>query len=510
MSAAQDSPNTSRVHILLVLLLGWGLLVLGLGQRSLWVDEFLTLEMIRGSLTDVFRAAVADIHPPLYFLGLRLWTALCGTGDLSLRLFSVFGGMVGLALMPAVARNLGGRRAALPAALLLAAAPAFVEFSRMARYYSWLLALGLLSTKLLLYALGQNKWQHWAAHSLSGLLLVYTFYPSGVLLAAHALLVLPHARSRSLVARWGASLLLVSLGALPWFLLVAGRQVAAATRVAGADLSRTLIGWLLGVAASFYTFGVGETLFPWRLEAWVGLGVVVALGWRGLSRQSGRWRWAPVGLFGLSIALLSTIVAFGAAGTPFLNVAVRGLFALPYFLLVLAQGICSLRSRRWRAVALGVLLAVWGFSSYNQYTERQFLNPIYITPAKEAADFVRAKALETDLVISDYDSVFGHYFVSEATLSQHRYTDRVVEIEAVLAEARPERVWLVTIGRDQTRHSFSADEVRRGFGPAYCLEKVERYLPVDPVYLRVKDLLLGRESYRYRLTVELYIRDCSW
>lgn len=509
MTTPSYHPKTDRVIVIGILLLFWGVVVWQLEGRSLWVDEFLTLQMIRGTLSDVVAASLADIHPPLYFIALHGWVALVGSSDFALRLFSVAGGVIGLALMSVVARQLIGPRAVVPATLLLGVAPAFVEFSRMARYYSWLLALGLLSTKLLLNALERNDWWHWTAYVLTGLALLYTFYLSGVLLVAHVLIVLSHTDRRVLIARWLTAALLVGLGALPWLFVVAGRQVTLAAASGGADLSRSILGFVLGVAASFYTFSVGETLFPWRPEAWVGLVVVFVLLGVGLLKQSGRTRWQSVGVFVVSIILLSAMITFVAAGTPFLNVPVRALFALPYYLLAVTLGLVCVASRKQRVVLGGTLLVVWGVSVFNNFTERQFLNPIYITPAKEAAAFVRENAAITDLVISDYDSVFGHYFLSDEILSEHRYTHQEDEIQIALQELMPTRVWLITIGRDQTRRNSSAEVVRQWLGANYCLERVERYLPIDPVYLKIKNFLLRRSSYEHRLTIEMYTSNCE-
>jgi Dolichyl-phosphate-mannose-protein mannosyltransferase len=488
-----------------IVLLSWGLLIWQLGQRSLWVDEFLTLQMIQGTPQEVIAAAMADLHPPLYFLALRGWTAWVGSSDFALRWFSIGIAIVGLALMSQVAQRWAGPRAAVPATLLLGTAPAFIEFGRMARYYSLLLTLSLLCTIFLLDALDHNNRKRWAAYVLTGLALLYTFYLSGTLLIAQGLVIVLPAHRRLSVRRGLMIALAIGVGFAPW-LLVAGRQVARVSGVLGADLARSGLGFVLGIAASFYTFSVGETLFPWRPEAWIGLGIVAVLLGMGLLKPSRRAHWQSAGLFILSIISISTVTTFVAAGTPFLNVPVRGLFALPYYLLVVTWGWIGLASKRWRVVLGSMLLAVWGISLLNNFTNRDYLNPIYITPSKEAAAFVRRNVTPGDLVISDYDSVFGHYFLPGGLPSRHKYTDQVNEIQAALQTWNPPHVWLVTIGRDQTRFNSSSETVRQRLAANYRLEHVERYLPIDPVYLKIKNLLLRRDSYEYRLTVEVYAR----
>jgi len=505
---ARLRPVTSNwIKLVIILLLSWTLLVWRLGERSLWVDEFLSLRMIESGQSEVIVVSIADKHPPLYFIALQGWVSVAGSSDFALRFFSVVVGTVGLALMAPVARRLGDARAVVPAAFALGVAPAFIEFSRMARYYSLLLSLGLLSTYLLLRALARGCWQDWIAYALASLAVVYTFYPSVILIGVHGMMVFFRTHRRVLMGRWLAAAFLVVLGFLPWVLSVAGSQVARVSGSPGADLSRSMVGFVLGIASAFYTFSVGETLFPWRLETWVGLLVVLVLLGAGLLKGADRKRWQSFGLFIISIVFISTVITFFSPSTPFLNVPVRGLFALPYYLLVITAGFIGLDSEKWRGVLGCALLAVWGVSILNNLTAQQFLNPIYITPSKEAAAFVHQNANANDLVISDYDSIFGHYFPTDESSSRHLYTGEQDEIQTALRVAAPERVWLITIGRDQTRHYASTETVRQLLAASYRLESVALYSPMDPVYLRVKNFLLQRNSYKYRLTVESYIRD---
>jgi len=125
--------------------------------------------------------------------------------------------------------------------------------------------------------------------------------------------------------------------------------------------------------------------------------VFILLG-AGLLKQTDRRCWQSFGLFIISIVFVSTVVTFVNTSTPFLNVPVRGLFALPYYLLVIVAGFVNLNSRKWRGVLGCALLVVWGISISNNFAERQFLNPIYITSSKEAAAFVCQNANANDLV----------------------------------------------------------------------------------------------------------------
>lgn len=503
---ASSESRVRRVIVYGLVLLGWALLMWGLDRRSLWNDELFTLNMSSGGVLDVMDASARDLHPPLYFLSVRAWLALAGPSDFSLRFLSAAYGLVGLALMPIAARRLVGSRAAMAATLMLAVSPAFIEFSRMARYYSLLLMLGLLSTKVLLDAVDRNDWRHWAANALANLALLYTFYPSGVFLIAQALLIILPLRRRDLLRRWLTATVITGVAFAPWLIVVATQQMSSVATGPGNDLARSGLGFALSIGASVYTFSVGESLYPWQPEAWLGLALIVALLLAGLRKSPEHGRREQVGLFLVSIVFVALSINYVSVGTPFLNVPVRGLFTLPFFVMVAASGLTSLASARGRAGLMGALLAVWSISLFNYYTDRQFINPIYFTPAKEAADYVRDHAQPVDLVLSDFDSVFGHYFVRDEPRPAHLYTDRVDEIQAALQTTKPPQVWLVTLGRDQTQRDSTASRIRALLSSDYRLARVQPYLPVDPIYLTLKERVLRHESYTYRLTVEQYTR----
>jgi 4-amino-4-deoxy-L-arabinose transferase-like glycosyltransferase len=490
-----------------VLLLAWALLVFRLSDRSLWIDEYLSLQMTRGSTTAVIAAAAADIHPPLYFLGLSAWTWLAGASDFSLRLFSAASALPAVALMLPLARRWLGPSASLPAALLLALAPIFVEASRMARYYALLTTLGLLATLLLLRALRQGAWSAWLRYALAGAALVSTLYPAAALLAAHGLAAAlwpgrPARRAR--LWRWlGACSLVAVSGAVLYgpTLLV---RLAEMRQSGGADLARSGLGLALGLAMTGYTFSVGETIFPWSAAAWLGLAAVAALVIAAAATRRPAV-WLALAVLAASAVATALVTTFVSVNTPFLNVPIRVLYALPFFLLVLAAGWVALHRRWLRFAAVGGLCLVWGVGLSNIYRGQQYLNPIYLTPARDAARHLAQAADPAALVLLETDSVVGYYLAQLPAAPQQMPTDDPAAVALALA-GRPRQVWLVTLGRDRTQAFSTADEIRALLAPDYALTATERLLPLDPTYVYYKTLLLRRETYTNRLTLETYQR----
>jgi uncharacterized membrane protein len=58
---------------------------------DLWSDEVYTKAMVTSSISDMFSLFRNDLHPPLYFIVLKVFTSLFGSGAISLRAFSVIG-----------------------------------------------------------------------------------------------------------------------------------------------------------------------------------------------------------------------------------------------------------------------------------------------------------------------------------------------------------------------------------------------------------------------------------
>jgi hypothetical protein len=133
--------------------------LVGLGSRSLWLDEGGEYDAVRGSLGHLFRRVVnRESTPPLSYVYEWLCTKVIGTSEFALRLPFA---LLGIALVPVMylaARSLGGRRAGLIAAALAACNPMLVWHAQDARSYT-LLALLLTGT---VAALARGRLWWWA------------------------------------------------------------------------------------------------------------------------------------------------------------------------------------------------------------------------------------------------------------------------------------------------------------------------------------------------------------
>lgn len=104
---------------------------------DLWSDEIYTKSMLGGSLSDFFAKFKNDLHPPLYYLVLRLFTGLFGLNAISLRLFSVLGVLSTILLGYFAGQRVFGKQGALYFCLMLISVPMLAAYSHQARMYTW-------------------------------------------------------------------------------------------------------------------------------------------------------------------------------------------------------------------------------------------------------------------------------------------------------------------------------------------------------------------------------------
>jgi len=105
-------------------------------RPALWLDEAQSVAFARESFGSIPTALRQDGAPPLYYLLLRAWTNVFGTGTTAVRALSAVISVGALAVLGAVAARLWGRRAA-AAVLVVASTSSFaIRYASETRMYS--------------------------------------------------------------------------------------------------------------------------------------------------------------------------------------------------------------------------------------------------------------------------------------------------------------------------------------------------------------------------------------
>ncbi|MCS7060654.1 MAG: glycosyltransferase family 39 protein [Anaerolineae bacterium] len=150
----------------LLLLLAFAVRVIGLDAQSLWYDEGYSVMFVRNDLGHVLtQAGALELNTPLYYFVLFIWTRLAGESEFSVRLVSVFAGLLTVALAASLGSLRAQRTAGLWALGLMALWPAHVAASQEARMYALVTMLALASFVVVLTRCMRSTGRavHWAA-----------------------------------------------------------------------------------------------------------------------------------------------------------------------------------------------------------------------------------------------------------------------------------------------------------------------------------------------------------
>jgi mannosyltransferase len=238
--------------------IGGALRLATLDRQSYWLDELVTVSLLRSDLGDMLgRISQTEATPYLYYVLAWGWASVFGLGEVGLRSLSA---LVGTAIVP-LSYGAGAvfvsRRVGLVAAALVAVNPFLVWYSQEARSYG-LLALLAAGTVLLFGSALRGNRRALAAWAVISCLAIATHYFAVFLVAVEAAWLLLGLRPRrpAVVASMVPAIVLAAH--LPLLLEQRGNAEA----VAGASLASRAAGIPknLAVGYSFPAEALGSVL----------------------------------------------------------------------------------------------------------------------------------------------------------------------------------------------------------------------------------------------------------
>jgi len=453
-TAFADRSPRGRLYRLvpwILIILALGLRVIRLTYQPLWWDEGWSLYFAANDLGSILELTAVDIHPPLYYLLLKIWTTIFGSSAFSVRFLSVLAGTATVPVLYTTGRRLVGERAGLLAAFLLAISPFHVYYSQEVRMYVLVTLLGLAAFYFALQwkvGSGENgRLGIGLGYVLTATAALYTQYYAIFLLLALNITVLIRwwrswvrtrpaaANGSSTIAAHPARALLSWLGAqvavvvlfLPW-IRYAGEKLLTYVRYKVGVEQDPSLGFFTYVARHLAAFHWGHAEGPLAEWWWVGLlpllllvVAMIPLFWlrgrqRGIASEApetreagaaGNWEsWA----WPLTIALVALICGFAVnLVAPFNPPRSERLllFALPAYLLAFAWAVKILWRRRRSLVAVPlasfVVLAALSLAVF--YTWPRYAEDDY----RPLIARVRALGLPGDAVIAVHPWQVGYF-----------------------------------------------------------------------------------------------------
>lgn len=331
--------------IWIILVIGSILRLINLSQ-SLWLDEGINIMAAQkfsfwGMMTQY---AQADFHPPGYFAIIWIWGRLFGYSEISMRLPSVIFGVITIFLVYLIGKKLISKEIGLASALLLAINPLHIFYSQEARMYS-LATFAVIANIFLLVRMVKGEKLNLGILFLSNLLILLSDYIAYFIFPAQLIFLLIIGK-KGIIKKWVMALicaLIIFVLWLPIFLSqlnigsIASSQLPTWKFVVGSFDSKNL-------PLTFVKFIIGRiSLADKMIYAAILLPVCslfIFLLWRSIKQ-----------LNDLPRSLLLTWLIFPPLVATAISLVIpvysyfRVLFTIPSFVILIAIGILSFKSR---------------------------------------------------------------------------------------------------------------------------------------------------------------------
>lgn len=446
----------SRLVLFGILAVGTILRFALLGRNSLWSDEAFTVWVVRHdwwSLLSTVRTD--DLHPPLYYLLTKAWVRITGVGEAALRFPSASLSLLAVLLTYALMRRISSEAVSLLSALLVCVSPLQIMAGQEARMYALLGVLVLAAAHALCRLVERPTLGSASVYVALAFLMIVTQYFAFLVLLAHGLWVAVYERRH--LDRWLVCIAIVAGLYTPWIPAVLHQMLDFHDKVALVHPSPKYLalGNLLALFAfGGSLFGTGGYFSP---AAPIGVGQMVfllpflAVLWQGVSAfGSDPRRLALVGLPLLIPIGLTTALSFVG-----LTYWLRSFsFLLPFYAMLIAQGIAAVAGRlrfRWAAGVLTLGLVLFSVPQLARY---------YFEPAshpyqwRAAAHLVEHLGRPDDYILyvgHEPEMAFAYYFRPPHAIESHTLVPLKAEGSSpqfaqaaarTLAATHP-RVWLI-------------------------------------------------------------------
>lgn len=146
-------------------------------NNNVWYDEAYSMSMIKHSFADICLITAEDVHPPMYYFLLKLFTMPFGYSLISAKIFSVLPMQLLLILgyyqLSYISQS---KKTGLIFAIMIAALPVMTAFTSEIRMYLWcalfVTGCGIFGIR----ACDSNQIKHYIIFTFFGLMCAYTHY----------------------------------------------------------------------------------------------------------------------------------------------------------------------------------------------------------------------------------------------------------------------------------------------------------------------------------------------
>jgi mannosyltransferase len=455
-SLGRQVPVGMLVGLGLLLATAFALRTFQLTTQDVWWDEARNVFTASRPLAEIGSAPELDVHPPLYFVLLHLWTMLVGTGEFAIRFFSVWFGVATVALLFRLGRLAGDHHVGWWAAFLAALSPLLVDEAQQTRMYTLVLFLSALSFYFLWRAIRTRALGDWLVYAALATASLYVHYSFVYILAAQNVYLAAEtvglwrrgAFPRQIVVNWTASQLTVAVCYL--------FQVPNILRQLGIYGNPGMTPPTLDQYARdlIQAFLVGQDTIFWTANlSTIAIVTALTLGLVGLLRspQNGlTLKGAGLALIWLAVPICAyfAVTRLSPQFTPrYAMVAVLPL----YVLLAFALAAFARQSAR-RGIVIGALLIIAFAGAWQSH----YFNPdSYSEDTHGLATFIEEKANQNDVVFVDTPFAFQYYYHGTAP-AHYLFVDvqSTAEVLTRLAAGKNRLFWITWYKSDTDPRAY--------------------------------------------------------
>ena len=162
-----------------------GLTLATITGSSIWFDEAFSAYLTRFNFLDIARYTSTDVHPPVYYWILKLWTELFGTSEVAFRSLSTLFGVTAIVFGFLIVKRLFGRRAAWVSLLFLSLSPMLIRYGQEARMYTLSATITLAVTYVLTFAIKSKARKPWIIYGILVSLGMWVHYFTALVWLSH-------------------------------------------------------------------------------------------------------------------------------------------------------------------------------------------------------------------------------------------------------------------------------------------------------------------------------------
>ncbi|MFO0982262.1 MAG: glycosyltransferase family 39 protein [Planctomycetota bacterium] len=375
--------------------------VAGLGRDALWFDE--SYRVLLASRPPLHAAATFFYlhcsHPPLYLMLLRAWIELFGDSELSVRMPSIIAGTALVPITFAFARAHASAGTARLVAIFTCASPVMLYYSQDASMYAMLAVtwIGVLHFQLVLHK--RATLRSWIGFTLCLATSLLLFDLSLILIPASAAVLIVSGRTHRW--RWIATGSAVAVALYGPHFFAALHEVTSEARSYLAARWRNDQPWttvllaISGLLPGGANSAKGGKLPPdTHLRVGVLFFFLLAVASALLARPGERRKRIAWVLLAWTLVPIACLTAASLV-KPIWDVGRHETAVAPALLILAASGV-----RQWslrpRALAIGLFLALEGYSLRHFYTEAR---PDFVHDSRGVARFLADSTSASDLIV---------------------------------------------------------------------------------------------------------------